>query len=163
MDDLEWLNQFKAEYRRRYPKAVANSYLDAIGEKLSKLSSDREVYEMSIKAAEAAQHTLWGRITELESRLADLELQATSRDEQNADLQSRLDSEQSKVGELTAMSAYRLLQIKDLRATLENVIGLIHPWATHCDYRAEKPIQAACGLINAALTPSVVERQNPEK
>jgi hypothetical protein len=34
-----------------------------------KLVSDREVYDISIKAAEAAQHTLWRRITELESRL----------------------------------------------------------------------------------------------
>jgi chromosome segregation ATPase len=162
MDLVERLKKL-ADELPNYPQLELHQIASEVLALQGKLSSDREVYEMSIKAAEAAQHTLWGRITELESRLADLELQATSRDEQNADLQSRLDSEQSKVGELTAMSAYRLLQIKDLRATLENVIGLIHPWATHCDYRAEKPIQAACGLINAALTPSVVERQNPEK
>jgi hypothetical protein len=40
--DIERLDQFKAEYRRRWPFGVANSYLDAIAEKLSKLNSLEE-------------------------------------------------------------------------------------------------------------------------
>lgn len=41
--------------------------------------------------------------------------------------------------------------VERLRAELYEVRDLIIPWATHCDYRAEGPIQQAVRRIDAAL------------
>ncbi len=42
-------------------------------------------------------------------------------------------------------------EIERLRKALDDVLDLIEPWATHCDYRAEDNIQAACEAIILAL------------
>src|SRR3990167_5437893 len=87
MDDLEWLNQFKAEYRQRYPLAVSNGYMDSIAESLSKLDQlekHRERAYEDVANISVENHELRSRLDSVRCLLAKWEPMANSASDHEA-------------------------------------------------------------------------------
>ncbi len=45
---------------------------------------------------------------------------------------------------------------KEEREVFVEVLNLVSPWQTHCDYRAEEHLQEACRLMRGVLYPDAV-------
>jgi chromosome segregation ATPase len=71
-------------------------------------------------------------------------------DNERNELRSRLSTTSDRLAEVEA-ELYKYVD------RLDKVAGLIRPWATHCDYRAEDAIQEALRVISG----SAVERRAP--